>query len=307
MRGSALLTLLLSAAFATTAGAQNGPPPSAPAAPPAEPDAIPLYGERTPGTAASENWVKFAGRDYAVRNVTRPTLTPVLPDPARATGAAAIVVPGGAFMILAMDHEGWQVAKALADRGIAAFVLKYRLVPTPVDEARAGAFMGEMLHREVADPMHGNLLGQSKAPDDALAAIALVRAQSARWKVDPARVGVIGFSAGAMTVRRVALGATPANRPAFVGYVYGPQDAEAVPRDAPPLFDAIAMDDELFPTKSFAIASAWQQAGRPVEVHGYARGHHGFGLGVPGTTTTMMIDEFTAWLATQGFLRKDAK
>ena len=79
--------------------------------------------------------MKFAGRDLAVRNVTRPTITPVLPDPAKATGAAVVVAPGGAFMLLAMDHEGWAVAHALADRGIAAFVLKYRLNPTPADEA----------------------------------------------------------------------------------------------------------------------------------------------------------------------------
>lgn len=291
------------------AAAQSGAMPQAIAATaPDEPGAIPLYGDRTPGTPSSEIWVKFMGRDLAVRNVTRPTLTPVLPDPAKATGAAVVVAPGGAFMMLAMNHEGWRVAHALADRGIAAFVLKYRLNPTPKDEAEAGRYMGEQLAREVGHPMTGELLGKSLAPTDGKAAVAYVRANAAKYGIDPARVGMIGFSAGAMTTRRVALDADPATRPAFIGYIYGPQDAEAVPADAPPMFDAIALDDPLFPSKGFAIAAAWHDANRPVEIHGYQQGSHGFGLGVPGTTTTLMIDQFTAWLQMQGFLtRKDSK
>lgn len=313
-KGSMLAVAAVAMAIAAPAAAQqtgaqqSGPPPSVPATAPVEPDALPLYGADTPGSASSEIWVKFMGRDLAVRNVTRPTLTPVLPDPAKATGAAVVVAPGGAFMMLAMDHEGWAVARALADRGIAAFVLKYRLVTTPVAEAEAGRFMGEMLGRELGAPMDGQLLRQSKAPADAKAAIAMVRSNAARWGVDPGRVGIIGFSAGAMTSRRVALDPDAAARPAFVGYIYGPQDAETVPADAPPMFDAIALDDPLFPAKGFAIAQAWQAAKRPVEVHGYQQGSHGFGLGTPGTTTTLLMDEFTAWLSMQGFLtRKDKK
>ena len=252
--------------------------------------------------------MKFAGRDLAVRNVTRPTITPVLPDPAKATGAAVVVAPGGAFMLLAMDHEGWAVAHALADRGIAAFVLKYRLNPTPADEAEAGKFMGEQLMKEVGHPMTGDLLGKSMAPADGKAAVAWVRANAARYGIDPARVGMMGFSAGAMTTRRVGLDGDAASRPAFLGYIYGPQDAEPVAADAPPMFDAIALNDSLFPNKGFPIAQAYLAAKRPVEIHGYQTGDHGFGLGVPGTTTTLVMDEFTAWLRMQGFLtRKDSK
>lgn len=296
-------------ALAHQAAAQPaGMPRAVPAAAPAEPDAIPLYGAATPGSAASEDWAQFSGGDYSVRNVTRPTLTPVLPDPAKATGAAAIVAPGGAFMGLSMTHEGWKVARALADRGIAAFVLKYRLVLTPKPQAEADAFIGRTMMQEVAAPMGGALLRQSKAPEDARAALAMVRANAQRWHVDPARVGIIGFSAGAMTARRVGLDPDPAARPAFIGYIYGPQDAETVPADAPPLFDAIALDDMLFPNKGFPIAQAWLAAKRPVEIHGYQRGNHGFGLGQPGQTTALMLDEFVAWLSMQGFLtRKDSK
>lgn len=306
----------IATAFATLAllgaasvAAQNGaPPPAVPVPAPAEPGAIPLYGDATPGTAASEQWVKFMGRDLAVRNVTRPTITPFLPDPAKANGAAVVVAPGGAFMLLAWDLEGIAVARALADRGIAAFLLKYRLNPTPKDEAEAGKFMSEALNKEVGQPMKGELLAKSMAPADGRAAVAWVRAHAVQYGVDPARVGMIGFSAGAMTARRVGLGPDPSQRPAFIGYIYGPQDAEPVPADAPPLFDAIALDDRLFPSKGFPIAQAWLEAKRPVEIHGYQNGDHGFGLGRPGTTTTLMMDQFTGWLAMQGFLsRQDAR
>lgn len=308
MKKIARLAALFASVLTVPVLAQGGPPPSVPAAAPAEPDAIPLYGAQTPGSASSEIWVKFGGNDLAVRNVTRPTLTPVLPDPAKATGAAVVVAPGGAFMLLAMDHEGWKVARALADRGIAAFVLKYRLNPTPKDEAEAGKYMGAQLMKEVGHPMTGDLLGKSMAPADGKAALVWVRANAAKYGVDPARVGMIGFSAGAMTARRVALDADTPARPAFVGYIYGPQDAEPIRADAPPMFNAIALDDSLFPSKGFAIASAYLEAKRPVEIHGYQTGNHGFGLGLPGTTTTLLIDEFTAWLQMQGFLaRKDAK
>lgn len=281
-------------------------PVSVPTKAPAEPGAIPLYGDQTPGSASSEVWGLMGGRVLGVRNVTRPTLTPVLPARGKANGAAVVVAPGGAFMGLAIDHEGWQVARALAARGITAFVLKYRLIQTPVAEAEAGKFMGAMLMKEIDHPMEGELLKQSKAPEDARTALAMVRANAAKWGIDPRRVGIIGFSAGAMTSRRVALDAPAGERPDFVGYIYGPQDAEPVPADAPPLFDAIALDDGLFPSKGFPIAAGWLAAKRPVEIHGYQTGDHGFGLGKPGTTTTLLIDQFTAWLAMQGFLKPKA-
>lgn len=205
-------------------------------------------------------------------------------------------------MALSMKREGWDVAKALADRGIAAFVLKYRLIATPKDIRQIGSFTRDRMMREKGDPMRGTLLAESKAPADALAAIALVRASAAKWRIDPVRVGIIGFSAGAMTARRVAIDPPPAERPAFIGYIYGPQDSEPVPADAPPLFDAIALDDALFSSKGFPIAQEWLNAKRPVEVHGYQKGNHGFGLGVAGTSSALVLDEFVSWLATNNFL-----
>ena len=195
-----------------------------------------------------------------------------------------------------------EIGDWLADHGIAAFVLKYRLIESPRDNLEALQFMGRSLMKEISHPMDGELIKQSKAPEDAKAALAMVRANAGKWHVDPARVGIIGFSAGAMTARRVGLDPVAATRPAFIGYIYGPQDAEAVPADAPPLFDAIALDDGLFPFKGFPIASEWIKARRPAEIHGYQMGGHGFGMGAPGTTNTLVLDEFVAWLAMNKFL-----
>ncbi len=304
-----MAALLAPATVPVPAGAQPAdyPAPAAASAP-AEPGAIPLYGAKTPGSATSENWAQYFGRDYSVRNVTRPTLTPVLPDPAKATGAAVIVAPGGAFMALSMTHEGWDVAHALADRGIAAFVLKYRLLPTPKDEKEAGKYVWTKMQAGLTDPAKMPTLSNPQATEDGLAALQMVRANAAKWGVDPARVGMIGFSAGAMTALQTVLAAKPGERPAFFGYIYGPQARIEVPADASPMFDAIALDDPLFPSMGFPIAQGWQAAKRPVEIHGYQQGSHGFGLGKPNTTTTLLMEQFTAWLSMQGFLaRKDGK
>lgn len=273
----------------------------------AEPGAIPLYpqpkGKKR--VANTEVWNVNPGEGRAVRNVTVPTLTPFLPEASKATGAAVIIAPGGGFMALSMDHEGYKVAKQLTDRGVAAFVLKYRLIPTPVDQKEAMRFMAAKVGAAVRRDTGEAKLEKPEATADAIAALRLVRADAAKWGVDPARLGMIGFSAGAMTALNVVLQAPADQRPAFFGYIYGPQAAVSVPVDAPPMFNAIAMNDQLFPTMGFPIAEAWHKAKRKVEIHAYQTGYHGFGTGRPGTTTKLLMDEFHAWMAMQGFLRSN--
>lgn len=75
-----------------------------------------------------------------------------------------------------------------------------------------------------------------------------------------------------------------------------------MPADAPPMFDAIALDDRFFPSQGFPIVQAWLAAKRPVEVHGYQQGNHGFGLGIPGTTSSLLLEEFLSWLRMQNLL-----
>jgi acetyl esterase/lipase len=240
-----------------------------------------------------------------VRNVTRPTLTPVLPESRKATGAGVIVAPGGGFFMLSMESEGFAIARQLADQGVAAFVLKYRLDPTPPAEAQFLPFMMQRLSRP-RDPNAPRSEAHVDANADALAALRVVRDRAATWHVDPKRVGMIGFSAGAITALSIAQAPTLAERPSFIGYVYGPQSIDTAPDDAPPLFDALAIDDPIFHATNFPIVAAWATRKRPVELHVYGSGGHGFGAGRPGQTHSMLTTEFVAWLRMLGFLTPPA-
>jgi acetyl esterase/lipase len=268
---------------------------------PAEPDAIPLNTGGVEGQTAKETWYKQWG-DPFVRNVSQATLTPFLPDPAKANGAAVIVAPGGGFRILSMGNEGWEVARALNERGVAAFVLKYRLLPTAPDWAEF----------DRGNPLTAPTPGAGAAPprnpvalplEDATAAFKLVRARAKEWNIDPDRVGMVGFSAGAGTTMAATLQSTE-NKPAFIAPIYGRQSAVDVPADAPPMFVALAADDPLFGNNDYGLISAWKKAGRPVEFHLYQNGGHGFGLGNPGKTSTGWFPQFMLWLESNGMLKR---
>lgn len=262
--------------------------------------AIPL-GPRAPASAAPEQWEKFGG-ELIVRNVTSPTLTPFLPDPAKATGAAVIVAPGGGFLELSMDNEGYPVAQWLADHGVAAFLLKYRTRPTPRDAQGFLASLGQLM-RGAATGSTARIDTPPEALADAQAAVRLVRARAQTWGVDPARVGFLGFSAGAMTTLSVGLAQDKAARPDFIGSIYGPMGPREVPADAPPMFVAVALDDPLMAQgKSIGLIDSWRTAKRPVEAHLYERGSHGFGMSGRRPASKLWIDEFYAWMADRGLL-----
>jgi acetyl esterase/lipase len=225
-----------------------------------------------------EQWELFMDKRM-VRNVTRATLTPMLPDPAKATGAAVVVAPGGAFLYLGMDGEGFDVARRLAARGIVAFVLKYRTVPTPRDPHQSVEKMIATLNGVAAERTKRvltTIAGIPEAVEDGQAAIRLVRRRAADWHLDPGRVGMIGFSAGAITALKVATAPDVAARPDFVASIYGPADIGDVPSDAPPLFAAMAMDDPYASANNGGLLTEWARAGRPVEAHFHESGGHGF-------------------------------
>jgi len=140
---------------------------------------------------------------------------------------------------------------------------------------------------------------------DARAAFALVRARAREWHVDPDRVGMIGFSAGAMTTMMTLL-AAPETKPAFIGPIYGSMEAVPVAPESPPMFAVLAADDPLFAKKGFGVLDSWQSAGRPVEFHLYQAGGHGFGLGKQGTTSTDWFAAFLHWLQVNHFLERRA-
>jgi acetyl esterase/lipase len=298
-------------AMASLALVAVAPPVSAqndamtPMATPAQPNAIKLDTGPLPGAKVAESWHSQYGSSFA-RNVTEATLTPFLPDPAKATGTAVIVAPGGGFVTLSMENEGWDVARALAKQGVAAFVLKYRLNQSP---ASLDAYADSMRRPRSGPPPGGSpaagpgAAGLKPQLDDARAAFALVRARAGQWRIDPDRIGMIGFSAGAMLTMTTEYAVADA-RPAFLGDIYGPMGTVAVPKDAPPLFVAVAADDPLFGSAGFGIVESWHKAGRPVEFHYYEQGGHGFGMYPKDTTSTGWFAAFTSWLRMHGYLAR---
>jgi acetyl esterase/lipase len=283
-----------------------------PLATPAEPNAIPLGTGGVENQPAQETWFRQWG-DPMARNITKATLTPFLPKPGKANGAAVIVAPGGGFRWLSLSNEGWEVAQALADQGIAAFVLKYRLFPTPESldgfkESMNRTFAaatppadGKKEAAPVAPPQRPNLSNQLA---DAEAAYAMIVKRASEWGVDTARLGMIGFSAGAGLTMHCTLN-SKVMKLHFIGPIYGGMGPVEVPKNAPPMFNVIATDDFLF-RGQFGVIESWFKAGIPVEFHLYQNGGHGFGLGNPDRTSNKWFDAFMHWLDVNRFLAAKA-
>ena len=200
--------------------------------------------------------------EHIVSNVHRPSITPYLPQ--NADGAAVIVIPGGGHRELWMDHEGYRVGQWLADRGVAAFVLKYRL--------SRGEGSPYTMRDELADVQQ---------------AIRLVRHRAAEWHVSPNRVGAIGFSAGgelailAGTRSSIADAAgSESDRPDFVGLIYPAIPKELhIGNDTPPAFLLCgAADSPEIAEGVPALFLALKQAGGSAEMHVIAGAGHGFGM-----------------------------
>jgi acetyl esterase/lipase len=274
---------------------------------PPEPNAILLGTGGVEGQPAPETWFRQWG-DPMARNISTATLTPFLPKTGTANGAAVIVAPGGGFRWLSMGNEGWEVAQALADRGIAAFVLKYRLNPTPesldafkesMNRTFAAATPPSEASKDVPRPTPPRM-DLSNQLKDAEAAYAMIVKRAAEWGVDTARLGMIGFSAGAGLTMHVTLNSKTMELD-FIGPIYGGMGPVEVPKNAPPMFNVIATDDFLF-RGQFGVVESWFKAGRPVEFHLYQNGGHGFGLGNPNRTSNKWFDQFIHWLDVNDFL-----
>ena len=138
--------------------------------------------------------------------------------------------------------------------------------------------------------------------EDAEAAYALMVKNAKEWGIDPSRIGMIGFSAGAGLTMHATLHSTTMKL-AFIGPIYGGMGPVEVPKDAPPMFNVIATDDFLFQGQ-FGIIQSWHKAGRPVELHLYQNGGHGFGLGNPNRTSNRWFDAFVHWLDVNQFMGK---
>src|SRR5215471_1953783 len=280
---------------------------------------VPVWTGVAPG---SENWTQkeetttlpqIARGGSLVRNVTQPTITAFLPDASIATGTAIIVCPGGGFQFLPWEHEGTEIAKWLTSRGVATFVLKYRLLDTGATEAdfqkSVAAFLAlveklgtapvEM--RGLPEPM------QKIAPlaiADGLRAINHVRQHAAEWGIAPNRIGMMGFSVGAIVTMGALMGQDADSRPNFAAAIYGAgMERFTPPLEATPLFILSADNDRIAAGGSAATYSKWKAASYPVELHIYAKGGHGFGMNKQGLPTDQWIERFGDWLQEQDLLR----
>lgn len=272
-----------------------------------------------PGVApGSEHWqhpeliTTSPGGDRIATNVREPTLSVYLPEPTRATGAAIVIAPGGALRLLSLDNEGTKVARWLNERGIAAFVLKYRTLQVPPGSAAmppspqaAGGVPAVPRQELVIRNANAN-----PAPDDAALtevlhmaiadaqnAIRLVRERAPLWSIDPARIGIMGFSAGGGVAVGTALAEKSAASPDFLVSLYGPSLMDVnVPDHAPPLFIAAGSTHFNVTNGCLALFAAWKAAGKPAEIHLYDQVSGGFGLTPRGLPVDGWIERMHDWM-----------
>jgi endo-1,4-beta-xylanase len=231
-----------------------------------------------------------------IASVPNPNLTVFLPDPALATGVAIVIAPGGGHHHLAIDHEGYDAARWLNKQGVAAFVLKYRL-------ARA----------EGAD---GSITVDNQVRADGRRAIQIVRGRAAEWKLDPAKIGMMGFSAGgelaALTAMHYEQGNAAAtdpveragSRPDFIALIYPNirPETKKIDKDTPPAFLVHSDDDRLSSAISVNFYLDLKKAGVPAELHVYSTGGHGFGMKRRPLPVTQWTARFTEWMGTRKLL-----
>lgn len=236
--------------------------------------------------------------ERVVSNVHRPSLTVYLPPANEATGAAVVIAPGGGHRELWSDHEGHNVAKWLVSHGVAGCVLKYRL----------------------AREKESTYAVEEHALADTQRAIRLVRQRAAEWRINPERIGVMGFSAGGELAALAALhydagnagAADPielqSSRPDFQALIYPaiPREA-ALAKEQPPAFLACGENDRKNISQGLPeLYLKMKQAEMSAELHVYARTGHGFGLRERNTGPSgQWITRFHEWLGTLGMLKRE--
>jgi acetyl esterase/lipase len=276
------------------------------------PAEVRLWPEGAPGSAhwrIPEQVSAGPGGDRVVSNVSDPTLSVFLPDPELATGTAVVIAPGGALRALSMDNEGVRVAEWLNTRGIAAFVLKYRTLQQDPDAPRrpVAGMPGPGGPREELVIRNANA---NPAPDDealsevlefaiadAQQALRWVRITADDWGIDPARVGVMGFSAGGGVAVGAALAEKSDASPDFLISLYGPSLMDVFPPEhAPPLFIAVGSTHFNVTNGCLALFDAWRAAGKPAEIHVYDGVSAGFGMTPRGLPVDGWTERLHEWM-----------
>lgn len=239
-----------------------------------------------------------------VSNVSVPTMEVFSPEAELANGTAVIVAPGGGLYAHSIKKEGTDVAKWLNAKGITAFVLKYRLVPTQGDAVE------EITAAAANDPAE---IGEKVTPilplaiADGLSALSYVRTHADTYGLHTDKIGFMGFSAGGAVTMGVAYNSKQENRPDFIVPVYPWTDIIPIadaPDNAPPMLVVCATDDPLGLAKgSIALYTAWQKKGKTAGLHMYAKGGHGFGMQPQGLPSDTWISRFYEWGLSEGLIQ----
>lgn len=269
---------------------------------------IPLYAGDVPGSE-TWNWDEAMNdnnswKTKVMYNVSKPTLTMFAPEEGKANGTSVVICPGGAFRALSIDSEGYDVAKWLTKKGVTCFVLKYRLVRSKTLDpvAEMGVNWGTKDFEDESRKVIPLCIADGRA------SIAYIRKHADALKLDPNRIGIMGFSAGGTIAAATAYDFSSENKPAFIAPIYPFFPIEMhgkMDKDAPPAFISAATDDGLnLAPHSTALYEQWISAKKSAELHIYAKGGHGFGMKVQNLPSDKWIERFSEWLQVNGWLTK---
>jgi acetyl esterase/lipase len=284
---------------------------------------IPLYPGAIPNSKLAENLEELTkdNKGYPIiRNISIPTLSIFLPSKKTANGTAVIICPGGGYWVNAIKHEGTDVAKEFVKKGVAAFVLKYRI---PDDRTMLNTSIGPL--------------------QDAEQAMEIVRGHAQQWNIDTARVGIMGFSAGAHLASTLGThyrtNVLPgqlqhSSRPDFMILAYPVittdsvvnnkglaakllgahadsnllnafSNEKKVDNETPPVFLMQSTDDELSVKNSVLFYEALIANKVPVEMHLFQNGGHGYGMN-NATNRIKWMDLCFSWMESNGWLKKNS-
>lgn len=277
---------------------------------------IDLYADIAPG---SEGWTHQEGigenlGHQAVFNVVKPQLIAFIPAKDKAKGVAAVICPGGGMTMLNFETEGTMVARELNRRGITAFVLKYRTLPLFDDGGNAVSNTEGMTNAAGRECMTAiqkaneqflvqgttkwvlNIPTVNLSFADVDRAMSLIRENMGKWRLS--KVGIVGFSAGAIASISQAQTHSPGSRPDFTCAIYGGWTNDVkVPEDAAPLYIIAVVNDIFTPEETMAPYYAWRDAKVPVGLHIFDHVKHGFGAVQTGKSADRWIDLMTDFLA----------
>jgi acetyl esterase/lipase len=257
---------------------------------------IHLWENGAPGFESKKDEPEVAVK-WGVGHINNPSVAVFLPPAGKATGAAVVVIPGGGHRYLNIGSEGYDLARWLAAKGVAGFVLKYRLAKDQTVE-------------------HSPYRIDFEEMQDTKRALRLVRIRAAEWGVDPTRIGVLGFSAGGHLAAHASMefdsgnfaSADPverfSSRPAFQCLVYPGEPEEIMPtKDSPPAFLVAGIDDNL--ADGLIVSSLrFKKAGVPVELHVYTGVGHAFNFRTDDTRPVGSWGErFYDWMGFMGYLK----